>query len=86
MKAKAESIAFDNIRLYSHNFGDFVFYKSMNFRSSYLKSITEEKNKEQNIRAIKQAAEYYLEVLFYSTTCCYSTAKKPLQKSQFSSI
>ena len=36
MKAKAESIAFDNIRLYSHNFCDFVFYKSINFRSSYL--------------------------------------------------
>ena len=24
MEAKAESIAFDNIRLYSHKFGDFV--------------------------------------------------------------
>ena len=32
-KAQAEATAFDNNRLYSHNFGDFVFYKAMNFRS-----------------------------------------------------
>ena len=64
MKAKAESIAFDNIRLYSHNFGDFVFYKSMNFRSSYLKTLAENKNRELNHKARRQAAEYHLEVLF----------------------
>ena len=28
MKAKAESIAFDNIKLYSHNFGDLCFTKA----------------------------------------------------------
>ena len=64
MKAKAESIAFDNIRLYSHNFGDFVFYKSMNFRSSYLETLAETKNRELNHKARRQAAEYHLEVLF----------------------
>ena len=64
MKAKAESIAFDNIRLYSHNFGDFVFYESMNFRSSYLESLAETKNRELNHKARRQAAEYHLEVLF----------------------
>ena len=47
-KAKSECTAYDNIRLYSHNFGDFVFYKSMNFRSSYLESIADEKNKMPN--------------------------------------
>ena len=63
-KAKSECTAYDNIRLYSHNFGDFVFYKSMNFRSSYLESIADEKNKELNSKARKQAAEYSLEVLY----------------------
>ena len=63
-KAKAECTAYDNIRLYSHNFGDFIFYKSMNFRSSYLESLTEDKNRELNFKARKQAAQYYLEVLF----------------------
>ena len=60
-KAKSECTAFDNIRLYSHNCGDFVFY---NFRSSYLEKIAEDKNRELNVKARKQAAEYYLEVLF----------------------
>ena len=62
-KARSECKAYDNIRLYSHNFGDFVFFKSMNFRSSYLENIAEEKNKELNTKARKQAVEYYLEVL-----------------------
>jgi len=42
-KAQAETTSFDNIRLYSHNFGDFVFYKSMNFRSSFLETLAEDK-------------------------------------------
>ena len=65
MKAKAESIAFDNIRLYSHNFGDFVFFKSMNFRSSYLETLAENKNscRELNHKA-RQVPEHHLEVLF----------------------
>ena len=48
MKAKAECKAYDNKRLYSHNFGDFVFYKSMNFRSSFLENLAAEKKKELN--------------------------------------
>jgi hypothetical protein len=48
-KAQAEATAFDNIKQYSHNFGDFVFYKSMNFRSHYLETIAEDKNKEMNL-------------------------------------
>ena len=63
-KAKADCTAFDNIRIYSHNFGDFVFYKSMNFRSNDLESIADKKNRELNSKARKQAAEYHLEILF----------------------
>ena len=63
-KAKAECTSFDNIRMYSHNFGDFVFYRSMNFRSTYLETLAEGKNRELNTKARKLAAEYYLEVLF----------------------
>ena len=81
VKAKAECTAYDNIRLYSHNFGDFVVYKSMNFRSSYLESLTENKNKELNINARKQATEYYLEVLFLQyNTLLFNCEKKALQK------
>ena len=64
MKAKAESLAFDNIRMYSHSFGDFLFYKSINFRSSFLETLAEDKTRELNHKARKQAAKYHLEVLF----------------------
>ena len=63
-KAKAECVAFNNIRMNSHNFGDFVFYRSMNFRSTYLENLAEGRNKVLNTKAMKMAAEYYLEVLF----------------------
>ena len=63
-KVKAECSAYDNIRINSHNFGDFVFYRSMNFRSTYLETLAEGKNKELNTKARKLSAEYYLEVLF----------------------
>ena len=64
MKVKAESLAFDKIKLYSHNFGDFMFYKSMNFRSSYPETLAENRNRELNHKARRQAVEYHLEVLF----------------------
>ena len=75
-KAKTESLAFDNIRMYSHNFGDFVFYKSMNFRSSYLETIVEEKNMELNHKARKQAAEDNLKVLFLQYNTLLFNCKK----------
>ena len=62
-QAKAECRANDNIRQHAHNFGDFVFYKSMSFRSSFLGNLVAEKNKELNQKARKITAEYYLEVL-----------------------
>ena len=44
--------------MYSHNFGDFVFYGSMNFRSTYLETLAVGKKKELNTKARKLAAEY----------------------------
>jgi hypothetical protein len=43
--------------MYSHNFGDFVFYRSMNFRSTYLENLADGKNRELNTKARKLAAE-----------------------------
>jgi len=75
-KAQAEATAFDNIRQYSHNFGDFVFYKAMNFRSHYLETIAEDKNKELNLKVRRQAAEYFIEVLFLQyNTLLYNCEK-----------
>ena len=62
-KAKAECKAYDNIRQYTHNFVDFVFYESMNFRSSFLENLAAEKIKELNQKARKEAVEHYLEVM-----------------------
>ena len=61
--AKAECRASHNIRQYNCNFGDYIFYKSINFRSSYLKDLAADKNKKLNQQERKTAAEYYLEVL-----------------------
>ena len=55
--------AHKNVKQYTHNFGDFIFYKSMNFRSSYLENLAKEKNNAFNAEARIKAAEYYLEVL-----------------------
>ena len=55
--------AHQNVKQYTHNFGDFIFYKSMNFRSSYLENLAKEKNNAFNAEARIKAAEYYLEVL-----------------------
>ena len=79
-KAKAECIAFNNIRMYSHNFGDFVFYRSMNFRSTYLETLAEGKNKELNTKARKMAAEYYLEVLFLQYNTLLFNCEKSFNK------
>ena len=38
-KAKQECRAYDSMRHYNHNLRDYIFYKSMNFRSSYLEEI-----------------------------------------------
>ena len=75
-KAKTECKAYDNIRQYTHNFGDFVFNKSMNFRSSFLENLAAEKNKELNQKARKTAAEYYLEVMLLQYNTLLFNCKK----------
>ena len=90
-KAQAEATAFDNIKQYSHNFGDFVVYKSMNFRSHYLESVAEDKNKELTLKVRKQAAEYFIECLFlqYNTllyNCENSTMKSSISGCLMNSL
>ena len=36
--------AHQSVQQYTHNFGEFIFYKSMNFRSSYLENLAKDKN------------------------------------------
>ena len=63
-KVKEEIIGFDNVRAYNHNFRDYIFYKSMDFRSKFLENLAAEKNKAWNIDARAKAVKYYLETLF----------------------
>ena len=56
-----------------------LFYKSMNYKSSYLESITADKNKELNQQARKTATEYYLEVLLLQVKVHISTNRKQIQ-------
>ena len=62
VKVQAEMIAYNSIKQYTHNYGDFIFYKSMNFRSSYLENLAKERNEALN-EAKTKAAEYFLEVM-----------------------
>ena len=69
VKTQAEITSFDSIKQYTHNYGDFIFYKSMSFISSYLKDLAKTRSNELHLKARSQAAEYYLKVLLlqYST-------------------
>ena len=60
---QAEIKACNSIKQYTHSCGDFIFYKSMSFRSSYLENLVQDKNNAWNAEARIKAAEYYLEVL-----------------------
>ena len=64
VKMQAEVKAYNSVKQYTHNFGDFIFYKSMNFRSSYLEDLAKTRNNTLNVDARAKAAEYNLEVLF----------------------
>ena len=55
--------AHQSVQQYTHNFGEFIFYKSMNFKSSYLEHLAKDKNNALNAEARTKAAEYYLEAL-----------------------
>ena len=63
-KTQSEIKAYNSVKTYSQNFGDFVFYKSMNFRSSYLENLAKTKNDDLNEEAKVKAVEYFLEVMF----------------------
>ena len=69
VKIQAEIKSYDSIKQYTHNYADFIFYKSMSFRSSYLEDVAKTRNNEFNVKARPQAAENYFEVLLlqYST-------------------
>ena len=55
--------AHQSVQQHTHNFGEFIFYKSMNFRSSYLENLAKDINNALNAEARVKTAEYYLEVL-----------------------
>ena len=78
---KREIIGFENVRAYNHNFGDYIFYKSMIFWSIFLENLAAEKNKARNIDARKKAAEYYLEtMLLQYNTLLFNCKKKKYMK------
>ena len=59
VKFQTEMIAYNSIKQYTHKYGDFIFYKSMNFRSSYLENLAKERNEALNTEAKTKAAEYF---------------------------
>ena len=60
---QAQIKVYNTVKQYTHNFGDFIFYKSMNFRFTYLEDLAKTRNNTLNVEARSKAAEYYLEVL-----------------------
>ena len=62
-RIRDEIKAYNFVKQYSHNFGDFIFYKCMNFRSSYLEDLAKTKNHTLNAEARIKASEYFLETL-----------------------
>ena len=63
VKVQAEIKTYNSIKHYARNYGDFLFYTSMSFRSSYLEDLAKTKNNELNVEARAKAAEYYLKVI-----------------------
>ena len=48
VKVQAEIKAYNSVKQYTHSYGDFIFYKSMNFCSSYLEDLAKQRNEELN--------------------------------------
>ena len=69
VKVQAEIKAYSSIKEYTHNYGDFILYKSMSFTSTYLEDLAKTRNNALNVEARAKAAEYYLEfiILQYNT-------------------
>ena len=56
VKVQAEIKTYNSIKQYTHNYGDFIFYKSMSFRSSYLEDLAITRNNTLNVEARAKAA------------------------------
>ena len=77
---QAEVKAYNSVKQYTHNFGDFIFYKSMNFRSSYLEDLAKTRNNTLNVEARAKAAEYYLKILILQyNTLLFNCEKKYME-------
>ena len=84
VKVQAEMIAYNSIKQYTHNYGDFIFYKSMNFRSSYLENLAKERKEALNKEAKTKAAEYFLEVMILQyNTLLFNCERKYLELINF---
>ena len=83
-KVQAEMKVYNNIKQYTHQFGDFIFYKSMNFRSRYLENLAKERNEALNSEAKTKAAEYFLEVMILQyNTLLFNCEKKYMELINF---
>ena len=87
VKVQAEMKAYNNIKQYTHCFGDFIFYKSMNFRSNYLEALAKTRNDTLNVEAKAKAAEYFLEVMVLQyNTLFFNCEKKFMELINYSLI
>ena len=77
-------IGYNSIKQYTHSFGDFIFYKSMNFRSSYLENLAKERNEALNTEAKTKATEYFVEVMILQyNTLLFNCEKKFMELINF---
>ena len=84
VKVQAEMKAYKSVKEYTHSFEDFIFYKSMNFRSSYLEELAKERNEALNKEAKTKAAEYFLEVMILQyNTLLFNCEKQYMELINF---
>ena len=76
VKVQAEMKAYNTVKQYTHSFGDFISYKSMNFCSSYLETLAKTRNDALNTVAKAKAAEYFFEVLILQYNTLLFNCKK----------
>ena len=84
VKVQAEMKAYNSVKQYTHSYGHFIFYKSMNFRSSYLEDLAKQRNEELNKEAKAKAAEYFLEVMILQyNTLLFNCEKAYMELTNF---
>ena len=84
VKVQAEMKAYNSVKQYTHSYGDFIFYKSMNFRSSYLEDLAKQRNEELNKEAKAKAGQYFLEVMILQyNTLLFNCEKKYMELINF---